>query len=246
MFNFWVLGFSALALAAPEYSVYRRNEAPPTNGTLYPGNCEWGLEGCFNEPSGGRIPKYLTSDKSLTVEKCFAICGAYNYALVEYRSECWCGDEVDPATTPFTGEGTGCRLACAGDQNQLCGGQSKGLLYKRKPAGNCSSTSSSATSTDTSTCVATTVTVTTVDNPVTVPTTLTITNTVISDTTVFNTISITTDVPTTVIETAAPSTVTETARVEDPVTITKTAAPSTVTQTTQVNNPLRSQRPLHR
>lgn len=132
MLCLFVLGFSALAFAAPEPLVYRRNEAPPTNGTLYPGNCEWELEGCYNEPSTGRILQYVNSDKSLTVEKCFQICAAFDYALVEFRSECWCGSTANPAATQFTGEGTGCRLACAGDADQLCGGQSKYILSFRE------------------------------------------------------------------------------------------------------------------
>ncbi|CUS07206.1 unnamed protein product [Tuber aestivum] len=241
MHYLFLLGFPAFTLAFPEPLSYKRNEAPPSNGTLYPGNCEWGLEGCYNEPPTGRILQYLTSDKSLTVEKCFQICSAFDYALVEFRTECWCGNVVNPTATPFTGEGTGCRLACAGDAGQLCGGQSKGLLYKRKPAGGCSTTSPTTTPTDTSTCVAATITVTdhvTVDNPITIPTTLIVTNAVTSDTTIYNTITLTNNVPTTVIETAAPSTVTQTTQVDNPITIIETAAPSTITQTTRVDKPV--------
>lgn len=125
MLCLFVLGLFALASAAPEPPVYRLTETPPSNGTLYPGNCEWGLEGCYNEPSSGRILQYVNSGKSLTVERCFQICAAFYFALVEFRSECWYGNIVNPAATQFTGEGTGCRLACAGNADQLCGGQSK-------------------------------------------------------------------------------------------------------------------------
>ncbi|KAG0641452.1 hypothetical protein HOY80DRAFT_1021324 [Tuber brumale] len=196
-------------------------------------NCEWGLEGCYNEPPTGRILQYLTSDTLLTVKKGFQISSAFDHTLVEFR------------TTPFTGEGTGCRLACSGDADKFCGGQSKGLLYKRKPAGSCSTTGATTTPTNASTCVPTTITVTdpiSVDNPVTVPTTLTVTNTVTSDTTVYNAITLTNntaqvDKPVTVTETAAPSTVTQTTQVDMPVTVTETAAPSTITQTTRVDKP---------
>jgi len=131
MLYLFALGLFALASAAPELPVYRRTQAPPSNGTLYPGNCEWGLEGCYNEPSTGRILQYVNSDKSLTVEKRFQICAAFDYALVEFRGECWCGNTVNPAATQFTGEGTGCRLSCAGNAGQLCGGQSKYIPSSR-------------------------------------------------------------------------------------------------------------------
>jgi len=91
MLYLFVLGLFALASAAPELPVYRRTQAPPSNGTLYPGNCEWGLEGCYDEPSTGRILQYVNSDKSLTVEKCFRLCSCRVQERVlvrEYSESC--------------------------------------------------------------------------------------------------------------------------------------------------------------
>lgn len=87
---FFMLASAAFSVALPEMTRFsKRTEPPPSNGILFPGNCAWDYQGCYNEPATGRIlPAYRVGDDALTVEKCFAYClaapGGYTYALVEF------------------------------------------------------------------------------------------------------------------------------------------------------------------
>ncbi|KAK8038740.1 concanavalin A-like lectin/glucanase domain-containing protein [Apiospora rasikravindrae] len=68
--------------------------------------------------------------RQMTVEYCIDGCavGDYNYAGLEYGSECWCSstppnyDPVDPSE---------CDMGCTGDAAAVCGGVSRILVYSK-------------------------------------------------------------------------------------------------------------------
>lgn len=85
-----LLAGAALSFALPEMRLERRTEAPPTNGTEYPGNCEWNLLGCYIEPTVGKVLKFRTpnsGDDSLTPQRCLDYCenAGYSYAFLMFR-----------------------------------------------------------------------------------------------------------------------------------------------------------------
>lgn len=56
----------------------------PTSPIYNPGNADYGLEGCYTEATTGRALQFLTGANNMDINKCLAICSAYNYSGVEY------------------------------------------------------------------------------------------------------------------------------------------------------------------
>src|ERR1700739_4329555 len=61
------------------------SSATPTSPIHVPGNINFTLLGCYNEPSGGRALSTLALATDLmTVELCLSTCWNYKYVGVEY------------------------------------------------------------------------------------------------------------------------------------------------------------------
>lgn len=81
--------------------------------------------GCFKDNNPGRqLQTQIYSDSLNKIAKCVAACAAKNliFCGVQYNRECWGGSnlpnqQVDEAN---------CNYACAGDVNQICGGNGVG------------------------------------------------------------------------------------------------------------------------
>lgn len=56
----------------------------PTSPIFNPGNADYGLEGCYTEATTGRALQFLTGANNMDINRCLAICSAYNYSGVEY------------------------------------------------------------------------------------------------------------------------------------------------------------------
>ncbi|KAF3078731.1 hypothetical protein TWF569_011067 [Orbilia oligospora] len=91
--------------------------------------------GCYNETLditndraiyGGNV----TKSTGMTVQKCLEACKArnYNYAGLEYTSECWCGPYLSDLSQRL--EDTQCDLGCAGNNSEACGGALRVSVYK--------------------------------------------------------------------------------------------------------------------
>ncbi|KAK4213652.1 WSC domain-containing protein [Rhypophila decipiens] len=79
--------------------------------------------GCHSEPTGGRaLSAKVTRADDMTIQKCADICRASNFLVfgLEYYTECYCGNGLAPGSAPAPE--TDCSFPCAGNSNELCGG----------------------------------------------------------------------------------------------------------------------------
>ncbi|KAK4124797.1 WSC-domain-containing protein, partial [Parathielavia appendiculata] len=87
--------------------------------------------GCYAEPAGGRaLTSQATRADDMTVEACATFCGNAGYALfgLEYYTECYCGNVLMPGAEPAAD--ADCKYPCAGNANELCGGDWRLNLYE--------------------------------------------------------------------------------------------------------------------
>ncbi|PNH49132.1 hypothetical protein VD0003_g8014 [Verticillium dahliae] len=107
----------------------------------------WRFVGCAPEegPAGDGLGRTLggalQADDGLTNEVCVAFCRGrgFRFAGSEYRRECWCGNTLAETRVPGTTVASlaGCRLSCAGDGAQICGGRGWMSLYEACVEGAC-------------------------------------------------------------------------------------------------------------
>ncbi|KAM7216257.1 WSC domain containing protein [Rhypophila decipiens] len=79
--------------------------------------------GCHSEPTGGRaLSAKVTRADDMTIQKCADICRASNFLVfgLEYYTECYCGNDLAPGSA--VAPETDCSFRCAGNPNELCGG----------------------------------------------------------------------------------------------------------------------------
>jgi hypothetical protein len=111
------------------------SQAPvlPVNGSTY--NSQWVFMGSAAEPGHGTRAlngALSTANSSMTIESCMAFCAWKNYPLagVEYGNQCYCDNNLSPATsynqTYSTIYNT---MVCAGNQSEYCGGPNEVMVY---------------------------------------------------------------------------------------------------------------------
>ncbi|RYP59435.1 hypothetical protein DL769_008523 [Monosporascus sp. CRB-8-3] len=84
--------------------------------------------GCYEEiPHGRALTGAAYADDAMTLEMCASKCDAFHYWGTEYGRECYCGNTLDPLSSPAS-EGD-CNMACAGDKYEYCGGGHRLELY---------------------------------------------------------------------------------------------------------------------
>jgi hypothetical protein len=71
------------------------------------------------EATNSRILTLSGYDKNMTVERCASICNGKAFMGIEYGMECYCGDSLKQANIATDGR---CKMACAGDASEICGG----------------------------------------------------------------------------------------------------------------------------
>ncbi|CAA7260364.1 unnamed protein product [Cyclocybe aegerita] len=86
----------------------------------------WSYKGCYLDPVNPRALSFTAHPEiggGMSIEKCIATCKAHGYAIagVEFRSECYCGNELADDVTHQVGEER-CWLRCTGDPREYCGG----------------------------------------------------------------------------------------------------------------------------
>jgi hypothetical protein len=95
----------------------------------------WKYVACAKDPAGqSRTLGDLSLDQpDMTVEKCISACDGkgFKYAGVEYRSQCFCGNDVAQDRLPTEGTLGDCSLLCAGDPNEHCGGAARVSVYTK-------------------------------------------------------------------------------------------------------------------
>ncbi|KAI4727415.1 hypothetical protein E4T49_04717 [Aureobasidium sp. EXF-10728] len=92
----------------------------------------WDYVGCAPDSVSSRtLPNstYMSSD--MTVEKCMSYCKnkGFNYAGLEYATQCYCGSSLPTALEPTKGVLGNCFSPCAGNSSQYCGGSNRLSIY---------------------------------------------------------------------------------------------------------------------
>ncbi|KAI5207927.1 hypothetical protein E4T38_03158 [Aureobasidium subglaciale] len=99
--------------------------------------------GCYNELANGRALNQLNkAGSSVSVTFCASYCSAYTYFSVEYGQECYCGNAIGSGSAPVT-DGR-CKMPCAGNATEICGGSSGLNMYQKVAAVSSSSVLSSS------------------------------------------------------------------------------------------------------
>jgi hypothetical protein len=117
------------------------SSAPPSAYTgppvIVPGNVNFTYYHCVSEPSSGRLLSKLVSNlANATVESCLSQCYMYQYAGIEYGSECWCGDRISAGNAGATPGGnvseSQCSMTCRGNSSEFCGAGVRLSLYAKR------------------------------------------------------------------------------------------------------------------
>ncbi|KAI0973903.1 WSC domain-containing protein [Xylaria arbuscula] len=97
----------------------------------------WKYVACAQDPAGqSRTLSDISIDQpDMTVEKCMSTCGdkGYEYAGLEFRSQCFCGHDLPQDRLPANGTQGDCSMPCAGNSNQFCGGAARISVYTKCP-----------------------------------------------------------------------------------------------------------------
>lgn len=108
-------------------SLYRNQglQSAPQLGT-------WRRVACIKEVSGRALTGSSSRGTDMTLEKCTSTCGAkgFTYAGVEYGNECYCGNALSNGAS-LTVTSSQCKMPCAGNPSQNCGGANAIALYSR-------------------------------------------------------------------------------------------------------------------
>lgn len=97
-------------------------QAPPLQSN---GNGVYRYLGCYKDNNPGRqLTTQLYGNSSNTIAMCIAACAAsgHTYCGTVYQRECWAGDTIPNLQVSEND----CNYACAGDNNEICGGNGVG------------------------------------------------------------------------------------------------------------------------
>jgi hypothetical protein len=96
-------------------------EAPDVNGFAY--------QGCHTDSPAARVLKdKSTWSANMTSTVCSSFCTGYQYFGTEYKTECYCGNEL--AAVSVSAQESDCWMKCPGDAKATCGGTSRISVYK--------------------------------------------------------------------------------------------------------------------
>ncbi|XTI86032.1 WSC-domain-containing protein [Cenococcum geophilum] len=84
--------------------------------------------GCYAENGAKTLSDKTTSTNSMTVENCATFCSAYTYFGLEYSSECYCGNNMNAAST--LSDSSQCSMTCKGSNSEYCGAGGRMQVYQ--------------------------------------------------------------------------------------------------------------------
>lgn len=95
---------------------------------------QWSYTGCGSDSIADRAftgPSF--SRENTTVESCIDFCSSsgHTYAGLEYKSECFCSNTLNPKHAPKEGIMGACTAKCSGDASQICGGWAAMSVYQK-------------------------------------------------------------------------------------------------------------------
>ncbi|KAI0148850.1 WSC domain-containing protein [Xylariaceae sp. FL1272] len=93
----------------------------------------WKYVACAKDPAGQSrtLDGFSLDQTNMTIEYCIETCSNqnYKYAGVEYKTQCFCGNDIAEDRMPTNGTIGDCSLPCSGDATQLCGGAALVSIY---------------------------------------------------------------------------------------------------------------------
>ncbi|PNY26389.1 Uncharacterized protein TCAP_03669, partial [Tolypocladium capitatum] len=87
------------------------------------------LYGCAGSSTGFPTFKKIALTRDMTLEFCAASCPGRYFGA--FDADCYCGEEVDPATTRRVAHEK-CDIPCPGDRSEACGGRAGHELSRRQ------------------------------------------------------------------------------------------------------------------
>ncbi|KAI1076288.1 heme peroxidase [Whalleya microplaca] len=127
------------------YSTTASQPAPTATLAPKPTVSSYVRVGCYNEvPSGRSLTGASYADDAMTLELCSSKCDGSTYWAAEYGRECYCGNTLDPLSTPAAE--SDCNIVCAGNHYEYCGAGNRLELYKLGTASSSASTTEAASS----------------------------------------------------------------------------------------------------
>ncbi|WXC43999.1 hypothetical protein QX201_003736 [Fusarium graminearum] len=87
------------------------------------------LFGCIASTAGFPSFTLAQSNSDMDLDSCAFLCARHAYFGV-YNTDCYCGDEIGPATSRVDLDQ--CDIECPGDNTQFCGGESNSKLRARQ------------------------------------------------------------------------------------------------------------------
>jgi len=131
MFSPWS-SFYFPSVATQRNTAPAAQQAPATTRQLEANTATDDDSSCYEDGSDRLLKGFRKDDKqSMTPEVCKKICfedNNFQYAGVQYRYECFCGNTSPPASKLLAK--SECNLPCSGDSSKICGGVSKMNVYK--------------------------------------------------------------------------------------------------------------------
>lgn len=105
--------------------------AGPTPASNLPAGWSAASTPCLQEVDGRALAGFSTSQPDMTIPKCLALCQdkGFQYAGVEYGSECFCGAGFSNGAS-LDKASQQCTMGCSGDSTSLCGGPNAIQLYE--------------------------------------------------------------------------------------------------------------------
>ncbi|ETN40440.1 uncharacterized protein HMPREF1541_04717 [Cyphellophora europaea CBS 101466] len=100
----------------------------------------WAYTGCGTDNYYKRIlTGASTSQASMTNDQCVKFCDGKGFSVAgtEYSKECYCGNSIPDVGAPIPGVPGNCRMPCAGDATQMCGGAGPITLYTKCSGSTC-------------------------------------------------------------------------------------------------------------
>ncbi|KAF3934543.1 hypothetical protein ABW19_dt0208421 [Dactylella cylindrospora] len=106
------------------------NSAVVSGPTYLASHGNFVLQSCWTDRSDNRTLAGWGLDPApdMTVEKCLDYCSGFNYAGLEFSTECWCGNSI---LTGDAAPDADCNSPCAGSPDTICGGWARLVLYKK-------------------------------------------------------------------------------------------------------------------
>ncbi|KAK1964847.1 WSC domain-containing protein [Colletotrichum sublineola] len=90
---------------------------------------DWIYQNCYTDSPSKRAFSYkVPSFDKFSAAQCISQCNSlgYEFAGLEYGSECYCGHSIDGSSTPAS---SGCDMSCNGNRFDTCGGAGRISIY---------------------------------------------------------------------------------------------------------------------